>query len=113
MRKRCMALAGFIALSTILSVSQSGDEGFQTATVVSIDKQAADARHPEKGDQYKISMRMGGVLYLCKASGSPSTFLDWSPNKEFPTREVGKVLEVKNHNGQIVELNISSKKLPK
>ena len=113
MTKRIAVFACFVAIAAILSAAQTADEGFQTATVVSIDKQSADARHPEKGDQYKIAMRMGGVLYMCHASGSPSVFLDWSPNKEFPAREVGKVLEVKNHNSQIVELSINSKKTPK
>jgi hypothetical protein len=64
----------------------------------------------EKGDQYKISMSMGGMLYLCKVSAPAATFMDWTSGKEFPAKENGKVLLVKNRNGQTVELNISKKK---
>ena len=113
MRKRFLALACLLALTATLVLAQNADDGFQTATLVSIDKQSADARHPEKGDQYKIAMRMGPTLYQCKASGSPSVFIDWSANKEFPAREVGKVLEVKNRDGQLVQLEIGSKKTAK
>src|SRR5215469_9588257 len=71
----CIAMAGTLAYG------QSGDAGYQTATVVSIDKVAADARHPEKAGEYKVAMRMGNTLYMCQSSASPAAFLDWSPNK--------------------------------
>src|SRR5580698_1596102 len=100
----CITMAG------MLSYAQSADEGFQTATVVSIEKLAADAQHMEKGDQFKISMSMGGALYMCKVSAPAAQFMDWTRGKEFPARENDKVLLVKNRNGQIVELNIAKKK---
>ena len=101
----CITMAG------MLSYAQSADEGFQTATVVSIEKLAADAQHMEKGDQFKISMSLGGALYLCKVSAPSATFMEWTSGKEFPARENGKILEVKNKNGQMVELNIAKKKM--
>ncbi|MGO9126646.1 MAG: hypothetical protein ACLP6G_17390 [Terriglobales bacterium] len=100
----CITLAGMLAHA------QSADEGYQSATVVSIEKLAADAQHMEKGDQYKISMSMGGVLYLCKVSAPAATFMEWTSGKEFPAKVNDKVLLVKNKNGQIVELNIAKKK---
>jgi hypothetical protein len=84
-----------------------------TATVVSIDKQSSDARHPEKGDQYKIAMRIGNTIYMCHASGPASNFLDWSPGKEFPAQLSDKVMQVAGPNGTVVELNIAGKKAAK
>ena len=105
-----MVLGG--ALLATLAFAQAADEGFQPARVVSIDRVPADARHPEKGDQYKVSMRLGDMLYLCQASASPAVFLDWSPNKEFPAKLEGKTLLVNGPHGQ-VQLNVTGKKTAK
>jgi hypothetical protein len=110
MKTLVVAILCCITMAGMLAYAQSADEGYQTATVVSIEKLAADAQHMEKGDQYKISMSMGGMLYLCKVSAPAATFMDWTSGKEFPAKENGKVLLVKNRNGQTVELNISKKK---
>src|SRR5215472_17035101 len=98
-----------IAMFATLAFAQAAEEGFQPAKVVSIDKVSADARHPEKPDPYKVSMRMGDVLYLCQSSAPPSAFLDWSPNKEFPAKLAGKMLLVNGPHGQ-VPLNVTGKK---
>jgi hypothetical protein len=109
--KRCLlALSCCIAMVGLLAYAQNADEGYQTATVISIEKLAADAQHMEKGDQFKISLSMGGMIYLCKVSAPSATFMEWTSGKEFPAKENGKVLQVKNRNGQIVELNIAKKK---
>jgi hypothetical protein len=110
MKRFVVAILCCITMAAMLAYAQSGDDGYQTAAVVSIEKLAADAQHMEKGDQYKISMSMGGALYLCKVSAPAATFMDWTSGKEFPAKENGKVLLVKNKNGQIVELNIAKKK---
>ena len=110
MKKCLVATLCCVTLAGIFAYAQSADEGYQTATVVSIEKLAADAQHMEKGDQFKISMNMGGVLYMCKVSAPAAQFMDWTRGKEFPAKENDKVLLVKNKNGQIVELNISKKK---
>ena len=110
--KRCWIFMVCIAMFATLSFAQAADEGFQPARVVSIDHMSADARHPEKADQYKVSMRMGDVLYLCQSSAPPSAFLDWSPNKEFPAKLDGKMLLVNGPHGQ-VQLNITGKKTAK
>jgi hypothetical protein len=109
--KTCVvALLCCVTMTGMLAYAQTGDDGYQTASVVSIEKLAADAQHMEKGDQFKISMSMGSALYLCKVSAPAATFMDWTSGKEFPAKENGKVLLVKNKNGQIVELNITKKK---
>jgi hypothetical protein len=113
MRKCSLALLCLVTLAAMLAYAQSADEGFQPATVVSIDKVAADAQHPENADRYKISMRLRNTIYSCHADGGPAVFLGWSPGKEFPARLNGKVLEVKSPNGQTVEMNIVGKKTPK
>ena len=110
--KTCWVVLVCGTLAVTLAFAQADDEGFQPARVVSIDHMSADARHPEKADQYKVSMRMGDVLYLCQSSASPSAFLDWSPNKEFPAKLEGKMLLVNGPHGQ-VQLNITVKKTPK
>jgi hypothetical protein len=110
MKRFAIAMFCCITLAAALAYAQGGDEGFQTATVVSIEKLAADAQHMEKGDQFKISMSMGGALYMCKVSAPAAQFMDWTRGKEFPARENDKALLVKNRNGQIVELNIAKKK---
>src|SRR5271165_7081008 len=86
MRNRLMSVLCCLTLFTTVAFSQTSDIGSQTATVVSIDKLAAEAKHPEKGDQCKIAMRIGSTLYLCHGSGPASAFLDWSPGKQFPTK---------------------------
>lgn len=110
MKTRAIAMLCCITLAGMLAYAQGPDEGFQTATVVSIEKLAADAQHMEKGDQFKISMSMGSALYVCKVSAPAATFMEWTSGKEFPAKENGKVLLVKNRNGQMVELNIAKKK---
>ncbi len=113
MKKCSMALLCLVAMAATLAYAQSADEGFQMATVVSIDKVAADAQHPENADSYRISMRLGNTVYSCHANGNPAVFLGWSPGKEFPARLDGRVLQVKSPNGQVVDLNIVGKKTPK
>ena len=110
MKRYVAAILCCITMTCMLAYAQSADDGFQTATVVSIEKLAADAQHMEKGDQFKISMSMGSTLYLCKVSAPAAGFMDWTRGKEFPAKENGNVLLVKNKNGQIVELNIAKKK---
>jgi hypothetical protein len=107
--KTCLVVLVCVILAATFAFAQAADEGFQPARVVSIDRVPADARHPEKADQYKVSMRMGDVLYLCQSSAPPSAFLDWSPNKEFPAKLDGKMLLVNGPHGQ-VPLNITGKK---
>jgi hypothetical protein len=113
MKKCWIALTCFVTLAAMLAYAQSVDEGYQMATVVSIDKFAADAQHPENADRYKISARLGNTVYSCHASGGPAVFLDWSPGKQFPAKLNDKVLQVKSPNGQVVDLNIVGKKTPK
>ncbi len=110
MKKHVVAMLCCIAIGMVLASAQSADEGYQTATVISIEKLAADAQHMEKGDQFKISMSMGSAIYVCKVSAPSATFMEWTNGKEFPAKESGKTLLVKNRNGQVVELNISKKK---
>lgn len=103
----CLALiAGAVAQS---------DADFQPAKVVAFERVAADAQHPEKADSYKISMRLGDTIYNCHANAPVTVFNDWSVNKEFPARVSanGKVLQVKNTDGQIIEMNVTGKKRPK
>ena len=100
-------------MAAMLAYAQSADEGYQTARVVSFEKVAANAQHMADSDRYKISMRMGDTVYACHASAPAAVFLDWTPGKEFPAKLNGKVLLVKNPNGQIVELTIVGKKTPK
>jgi len=99
-------------MTAVLAYAQGGDEGYQPAQVVSFERVAASPQHPENADRYKISMRLGGVLYICNASGPVSTFIDWTEGKEFPARleNKGKTLLVKSPNGQIVEMNVVKRK---
>ncbi len=93
--------------------AQSADEGYQPASVVVFERGAADAQHMANSDNYKIAMRMGGVLYSCRASAPAATFIDWTEGKEFPAKLNGKQLLVKNPNGQVVELTVVKQKTPK
>lgn len=115
--KTCLlALSCCIALAAMLAYAQSADEGYQPARVVAFERIAANAQHMEGSDQYKISMRLDNTVYLCRASGSAATFIDWTNGKEFPAKlnvPNGKVLLVKNPDGQILELNIVGRKTPK
>jgi hypothetical protein len=85
------------------------------ARIVTIERVAANAQHMENSGSYKIAMRLGDTVYKCQASASASAsvFIDWHDGKEFPAKLNGKVLLVKNPDGQIVELNIVGKKTPK
>jgi hypothetical protein len=103
-------------MAAMLAYAQAADEGYQTAKVVAFERLAAEAQHMADSDRYKISMRMADTVYACRASAPASVFLDWTTGKEFPakiTGKDGKVLLVKNPNGQVVELTITGKKTPK
>ena len=113
MKKKLLVLSCVVAITALLSFAQSGDEGYQTGRVVAFEKVTANAQHMEDSGQYKISMRLGDTIYNCHAGGSASVFLDWTVGKEFPTRLNDKVLQVKNRDGQIVELKIKGKKTAK
>ncbi len=113
MKTRLVALSCCFTMAAMLAYAQSADEGYQTATVLAIEKVAANAQHMEDSGGYKISMRLGDTIYACHASGPAAAFIDWAPGKEFPARVNAKVLLAKNPNGQVVELSIVSKKKPK
>ncbi len=113
MKTCAIALACCVTMAAVLAYAQNADEGYQMARVVSFEKLAANEQHPEDADRYKIAMRLGETLYICQARGSAATFLDWSPNKEFPAKVNNKILLVKNFNGQVIEMTILSRKTPK
>lgn len=115
MKQFAIWLSICLALSAIAAYAQNGDEGFQTATVVAFERAANDAQHPEKADNYKISMRVGDIIYNCHANAPVAVFNDWTINKQFPARVSpnGKIMQVKNFDGQIIEMNIVGKKKPK
>jgi len=83
--------------------------------VVAFERVASDAQHPEKGDNYKISMRLGDTIYNCHANAPVTFFNDWTVNKEYPARldAKGKILTVKNPDGQTVDMTVVGKKRPK
>ena len=108
MKKYLVAVFCCVAMAAMLAYAQNPDEGYQTATVVSIEKVAVSAQHPENGDQYKIFMRMDGTVYGCRANAPAAVFIDWSPGKEYPAKLNDKVLLVKGPGG-LVELNIFKK----
>jgi hypothetical protein len=62
-----------------------------------------------------MTMRIGDILYNCKANAPTAVFNDWTINKELPARvdEKAKVMQVKNFDGQLIELHITGKKKPK
>jgi hypothetical protein len=113
MKTRLIVLTCCIVLAATLALAQGGDEGYQPARVVGFERLAASAQHPEDGDRYKMAMRLGDTVYKCEARAPVAVFNDWTTGKEFPARVNGKVLLVKNFNGQTVELNIVGKKTPK
>jgi hypothetical protein len=100
-----------LCLAAAFALAQ--DDGFQPAKVVAFERVANDAQHPEKSDDYKISMRLDGVIYNCHSNAPVTVFNDWTVNKEFPAKVNGKTLLVKNFDGQIIEMNIVGKKKPK
>ena len=111
--KRFIILLSICLALLALAANAQGD--FQNAIVVAFDRVPNDAQHPEKNDSYKISMRLGDVIYNCHANAPVTVFNDWTVNKQFPARVSpnGKILEVKNFDGQIINMNIVGKKKPK
>ena len=105
-----------VVLSCLVLITAAiAQDDFQPAKVVAFERIAADAQHPEKADSYKISMRLGDTIYNCHANAPVTVFNDWTVNKEFPAKlsANGKVLQVKNTDGQIIEMNVVGKKRPK
>jgi len=113
MKTRLIALSCCIALTAVLAYAQTGD--FQPATIVSIDKLASNAQHPEEGDHYRIGIRVGDTIYICRGSGGPAQYMGWSPNKEASARIdlKAKTMTVKGPNDQVVDLTITGKKTAK
>ncbi len=114
MKIRWVALSCCFAVVAILAFAQTADEGYQMAKVVSFEKVAANAQHPENAGQYKIYLRLGNIVYSCRASGPIADFMGWSQGKEFPAQlnEKGKTILVKGPNAE-VQLRIVGKKTPK
>jgi hypothetical protein len=115
MKTRLIALSCCIAMAAIFAYAQNqnADEGYQMATVAAFERVAASAQHMENEDNYKITMRLNGTLYYCRTSGPAATFIDWITGKQFPSRVNGKVFEVKNPDGQVLDFNIVNTKIPK
>ncbi len=112
MKKFAVVFCLLLTLGACFALGQ--DEGFQTARVVSFERVANDAQHPEKADSYKMTMRISDVIYNCKANQPFRVFNDWTTGKEFPAKVVSeKTMQVKNFDGQIIELTILNKKKPK
>ena len=109
MKTRSIVLLCCITVAAIFAYSQ--DAGFQTAKVISVERVAADAKHMENSDNYKISLRMGDTIYKCTINAPAATFMSWTNGKEYPARVVNdKMLEVKNTDGQMLEFKITGKK---
>ncbi len=116
MKISLVALSCCITMAAMLAYAQSPDEGYQPARVVAFERVAANAQHMAGSDDYKISMRLENTIYACRANAPAATFIDWTTGKEFPAKlnaPNGKVLLVKNPDGQVVELNIVGRKTPK
>ncbi len=115
MKTRFVVLACCITMATTLAYAQM-DEGYQMARITQFEKLASDAQHMTDTDQYKISMRLGGTVYYCRANESAATMSGWSMGKEFPAKlgdPKGKTLLVKSPSGQIVQMDVVGKKAPK
>ena len=84
MKKRWMALLWFVAMAAMFAFAQTADEGYQMATVVSIDRVPADAQHPGNADRYKIAMRLGNTVYSCHGNGGPAVFPTGARGSSFP-----------------------------
>jgi len=106
MKTRVAIVLCCIAVATVMAFAQGMDEGFAPARVAGIEKMAENAQHMSDETHYKISMRLNGALYQCQVSAPVSTFIDWSPGKEFPAKVDGKTLLVKNLDGKIITMNI-------
>ena len=115
MKRFAILLSICLALSAAVAYAQSNDEGFQTASVVAFERAANDAQHPEKADNYNISMRLGDTIYKCHANAPVTVFNDWTINKQLPAHlsPNGKIMQVKNFDGQMIELNVNGKKKAK
>ncbi len=115
MKKVAAGLSCLLMMAALLASAQTADSGYQMARVVSFEKVASSEQHPENADQYKIAMRLGETVYLCRANGPIATFIDWAPGKEYPAKldTNGKVLLVKNTDGQVIQMTVASKKTPK
>src|SRR4051812_28848138 len=111
MKVRLVAMACCIAIMGAFAYAQG--DGFQMARVVSFEKLAASVQHPENSDRYKMSLRLGDTLYLCQARGPVKTFMDWTINKELPAKVNEKTMQVKNFDGELIELKIDKTKRPK
>ena len=88
MRTRLIALSCCIALTAMLAYAQTGD--FQPATVVSIDKMASDAQHPEYGDHYRIGMRIGDTISPAAAAVGLRSIWDGPRTRNFRPKSISK-----------------------
>ncbi len=110
MKTWLVAILCCFTMAATLAYAQGADEGYQTARIVSFEKLAGNVQHPENDDQYKMALKIGDTVYLCKASAPYRTFMDWTINKELPARVSGKTLTVKNFDSQLVDLKIDKVK---
>ena len=81
MKTTPIALSCCVTMAAMLAYAQSEDEGYQMARVVSFERMAANAQHPEDSDRYKISMRLENTIYSCHASARPQFSSTGVPEK--------------------------------
>src|SRR5271167_2218827 len=74
MKTWLVAVSCCVTMAAMFAYAQGADEGYQTATVVAIEKLAANAQHMEDSGGYKISMRLAGTVYTCRSSGPAAAF---------------------------------------
>ena len=112
MKKLAMVFGCGLMLAAVLAY---GQDDFQPAKVIAFEKVAADVQHPEKADSYKMSLRLGDTVYNCQGHGSVATFNDWTTGKDVPAKvnASAKTIQVKNFDGQILELKVTGTKKAK
>ena len=104
-------------LISTAAVSSAQSTDFQTGKIVSVE--TIDSSAPTGGtdaptganrQKHKLSIEVGGTIYVCRVDTNKDYDLGWAQGREVQVRVKGKTMDVKRENGKVVKLSVLSTK---
>ena len=97
----------FICLASLAAVSFAAAYEYQTGKIIKVETRQSQSSSMStepalKAEikNYRISIQLGGKVYVCQYQAGADSDLTWIEGKEVQARVKGKVLYVKKVNGQ-------------
>jgi hypothetical protein len=107
--------AAFLSLILLSAVGFAVAHAYQAGKIVKVEKQASHAPSggtdaPAKAEvaTYRISIRLGDKVYVCRYQTDPENDISWIEGKDVEARVSGKAMYVKKATGKEAKGSILS-----